>query len=69
MVPYQIYRSEGGYRVAAEIWSGDPVLRSSPRFPNKGLATAWRKRAIENDWDYLYNKDYIFYRGKFEDVK
>ena len=69
MKPNEIYRSEGGYRVAAELCNGGPILKSSPWFPNKGLATAWRKRAVENDWDYLYDKDYIYYRGKFEEVE
>lgn len=40
MKPYEIYKSEGGYRVAAELCNGGPVLKSSPWFANKGLAAA-----------------------------
>lgn len=52
MKRYEVYRSEGGFRVARECWLGCPVVKSSPWFPNRGLAVAWRNREAENDWNY-----------------
>ena len=69
MKQYDIYKSDGGYRVARGMLLGYPLKGASPWFRNRGLAAAWRKRAVENDWNYLYNKDYIYYRGKFEEVE
>ena len=46
MEQYDIYKSEGGYRVAVLVHLGWPDTQSSPWFCNRGLAAAWRTRVI-----------------------
>ena len=44
---YEIYRSEGGYRVAAAIRNESPIISSSPFFATRGEAAEWRIKDIE----------------------
>ncbi len=61
MQKYEIYRIEGGYRVAAQIFCDRAVVRSSPFFRNRGLAAAWRNRAVAKDPKYAHNGRYVAY--------
>ena len=40
MKKYEVFRSEGGYRVAADIVFGGPVIENCPWYENKKAATA-----------------------------
>ncbi len=68
MKQYDIYKSEGGYRVAAEMAYDWPEHRSSPWFPNRGLAASWRmrrlKKALQRTFALEYPKSY-----KDQDIK
>ena len=33
MKPYDVFKSEGGYRVALSVYLGGPVMGNSPWFP------------------------------------
>lgn len=44
---YEIYRSEGGYRVAAAVRNESPIISSSPFFATRGEAAEWRIKDIE----------------------
>ena len=39
MKKYEVFRSEGGYRVAGEICNGGPVMKKSPWYATKKAAT------------------------------
>ena len=47
MKQYDIYKSDGGYRVARGMLLGYPLKGASPWFRNRGLAASWRMRALE----------------------
>lgn len=54
MNQYDIYKSEGGFRVAAEVCNGCPVTKSSPWFRRKSVAAMWRTHQIARDPNYQY---------------
>lgn len=68
MKKYEIYRSEGGFRVAANVYLGCPVVGSSPWFANKGLAMSWRNSRIEQD-KKRYQEEIVWLGLKAEDLK
>lgn len=43
---YEIYKSEGGYRVAAAVQNESPIISSSPWFATRGEAAEWRIKDI-----------------------
>ena len=38
MTQYEVFKSEGGYRVAGEIVNGGPVMKKSPWYATKKSA-------------------------------
>lgn len=46
MKQYDIFESEGGYRVAGDIHAGGPVMRLSPWRKTRREAEALRKKMI-----------------------
>lgn len=44
MIELQIYKYEGGYRIAFEICNGGPVIKSSPWFDTLNKARLYRER-------------------------
>lgn len=46
MERYEIYKSEGGYRVAANVYLNCPVVGSSPWFDDKEKAEDFRVKCI-----------------------
>jgi hypothetical protein len=41
---YGIFKSEGGYRVAAAMWGDDPIVRQCPWFATRDEAEAARQK-------------------------
>ncbi len=58
MKQYDIYKSDGGYRVACETCLGCPVTDSSPWFGTKAKAEAYREKRIEDRIDYIEGEAY-----------
>lgn len=51
MKQYEIYKSEGGYRVAKEVWYGAPVVSYSPWFATFIRALKWRYAQVKRDYN------------------
>lgn len=52
MEMYEIFKSEGGYRVCGGVWCGGPIMKKSPYFRTleeaKKAAVSMRKKDEEN---------------------
>lgn len=49
MKVYDVFRSEGGYRVCGAIWAGGPVIDSSPWFPTREEAEEGVQKMKQED--------------------
>ena len=58
MRQYDVYKSEGGYRVACDTYLDCPVTDSSPWFKTKSEAEAYRDKRIKERIAYIENDVY-----------
>lgn len=56
---YDIFKSEGGYRVCGATWAGGPVIDSSPWFATMEEAEAHRDKMRRRD-RYGYSTSCLF---------
>ena len=55
MKRYDIYKSEGGYRVAAYVYHDGPVVGASPWFSDKAKAVEYRDKCIRGAIEQLHD--------------
>ena len=55
MGKYEIYNSEGGYRVAVAVYHDCPVVGTSPWFDDKAKAAEYRDKCIRGEIEQLHD--------------
>ena len=55
MERFDIYKSEGGYRVAAYVYHDCPVVGASPWFDDKAKAVEYRDKCIRGEIEQLHD--------------